>query len=323
MSRSLRLALAGCLVALPVWVWAQTPKPNAATSSALPSALPRAMAAPSAQTPGNVTIVNDSSGTVDYNYATGVGLMTKNVVLRQVGEKFVLRAQRVRYSKNDNRATASGDLFVETKNSTIRGAQIYGDFNAKIISFTGNVVISAHGKGDGMNPNNPTHKPVRISCNRLDWNYATSQATIAGNIRMVQDDVVGTCNKIIFNEQQNAVNLLGNVRFGNSKQQQFLGEDVVIYLDESRIVTNKGVVMKSSSDADAGPKQKSTPKPPTDFPDRAKSNPVAELPAPPPPIETLVPTPTPKPKPTARPTPRPTAAPEAAPPASEAENATS
>ena len=317
MSRFFRFALAGCLVAVPVWVWAQQPAPNAAT----PSALPRAMAAPSAQTPGNVTIVNDQSGTVDYNYATGVGLMTKNVVLRQVGEKFVLRAQRVRYSKNDNRATATGDLFVETENSTIRGAQIYGDFNAKIISFTGQVVISAHGKNDGLNPNNPAHKPVRISCNRLDWNYATRQATIVGNIRMAQEDNIGTCNKIIYNEPQNAVNLLGNVRFGNSKQQQFLGEDVVIYLDESRIVTNKGVVMKSNSDG--GPKPKSTSKPPTTFPNRVQSNPVADLPAPPPPIETLVPTSTPKPAPTARPTPRPTAVAEVAPPARETGNATS
>ena len=306
MSRFTRFALAGCLVAVPVWVWAQAPARNAATPTASPSALPQALAAPSAQTPGNVTIVNDKSGTVDYNYATGVGLMTKNVVLRQVGEKFVLRAQRVRYSKNDNRATANGDLFVETENSTIRGAQIYGDFNAKIISFTGNVVISAHGKNDGMSPNNPAHKPVRISCNRLDWNYATRQATIVGNIRMAQEDNIGTCNKIIYNEPQNAVNLLGNVRFGNSKQQQFLGEDVVIYLDQSRIVTNKGVVMKSS--ADSGPKQKPTPKPPSAFPDRVQSKPVSDLPPPPPPIETLVPTPTPKPAPTARPTPRPTVA---------------
>ena len=317
MSRFFRFACAGCLVALPVWVWAQQPAPNAAT----PTALPRALAAPSAQTPGNVTIVNDASGTVDYNYATGVGLMTKNVVLRQVGEKFVLRAQRVRYSKNENRATATGNLFVETENSTIRGAQIYGDFNAKIISFIGNVVISAHGTNDGLSPNNPAHKAVRISCNRLDWNYATRQATIAGNIRMAQGDNIGTCNKIIYNEPKNAVNLLGNVRFGNSKQQQFLGEDVVIYLDESRIVTNKGVVMKSSSDTGPKPKPGKT-KPPTAFPDRTTSNPVSDLPAPPPPIETLVPTPTPKPQPTARPTPRPTATPEATPPASDAENAT-
>lgn len=315
MSRFFRFAVAGSLIVLPVWVWAQQVAPNAATSKAL--------AAPSAQTAGNVTIVNDSTGTVDYNYATGVGLMTKNVVLRQVGEKFVLRAQRVRYSKNENRATAAGDLYVETENSTIRGGQIFGDFNAKIISFTGNVVISAHGKNDGLNPNNPAHKPVRIACNRLDWNYATRQATIAGNIRMAQDDNIGTCNKIIYKEPQNAVNLIGNVRFGNSKQQQFLGEDVVIYLDESRIVTNKGVVMKSAADAGGKPKPTPKPKKPATFPNRVTSGNVSELPAPPPPIETLIPTPTPKPQPTPRPTPRPTIAPEVAPPASVADNETS
>ena len=315
MSRFPRFVFAACFVAVPVWVWAQQAAPRSATATAL--------AAPSAQTPGNVTIINDKSGIVDYNYATGVGLMTKNVVLRQAGEKFVLRAQRVRYSKNDNRATASGDLFVETENSTIRSSQIYGDFNAKIISFTGNVVISAHGKGDGLNPNNPAHKPVRIACNRLDWNYATSQATIAGNIRLAQDDNIGTCNKIIYNQPKNAVNLLGNVRFGNSKQQQFLGEDVIIYLDESRIVTNKGVVMKSGPQSGGQSSSRPKPKPPATFPDRVQSNPVSELPAPPPPIETLVPTPTPKPKPTARPTPKPPVAPDTAPPAGDASDETS
>ena len=308
MFRFTRFVFAGCLVALPVWVWAQQPAPDAATPPTS-SALPQALAAPSAQTPGNVTIVNDKGGTTDYNYATGVGLMTKNVVLRQVGEKFVLRAQRVRYFKNENRATAAGDLFVETENSTIRGGQLFGDFNAKIISFTGKVVISAHGKNDGIGTNSLAHKAVRIACDRLDWNYATRQATIVGNIRMAQDDNIGTCNKIIFNEPKNAVNLLGNVRFGNSKQQQLLGEDAIIYLDESRIVTNKGIVMKSGSGAGNAPVARPNTKAPAAFPNRTQSQSVAELPAPPPPIETLVPTPTPKPKPTARPTPRPTAAP--------------
>ena len=303
MSRLFRFAFAGCLVALPVWVWAQQTAPNAAT----PTALPQALAAPSASTAGNVVITNaKAGGTSSFNYQSGVGLITKDVVLRQVGEKFVLRAQRVRYSKNDNRATAAGDLAVDTENSTIRGGTMYGDFNAKIISITGNVVISAHGKNDGMNKGGAAHKPVRIACTRLDWNYTTRQATIVGNIRMAQEDRIGTCNKIIYDEPQNVVRLLGNVRFGNSKQQKFLGDDVVIRLDENVVETHNQIVIESQTDAGSGSKPKAAT--PTTIPSRVSSN-VADLPAPPPPIETLVPTPTPKPKPTARPTPRPTTAP--------------
>ncbi len=294
MSRFLRFAFAGSLIALPVWVWAQ---------QATPIQTPVALAAPSAATAGNVVITNaKSGGTSSFNYQTGVGLITKDVVLRQTGEKFVLRAQRVRYSKNDNRATAAGDLSVDTENSTIRGGTMYGDFNAKIISITGNVIISAHGRGDGMNKGSAGHTPVRIACTRLDWNYTTQQATIVGNIRMAQEDRVGTCNKIIFDVPQNVVRLLGNVRFGNSKNQQFLGDDVVIRLDENIVETKSQIVIRSDTNAASGGTAKAaTPK---TFPGRVGSN-VADLPAPPPPIETLVPTPTPKPKPTARPTPRP------------------
>ena len=300
MSRFLRFALASSLLAFPVWVLAQQTAPNAATPSAL--------AAPSASTPGNVVITNaKNGGTSSFNYNSGVGLITKDVVLRQIGEKFVLRAQRVRYSKNDNRATANGNLIVETENSSIRGGQLFGDFNTKIISITGDVNISAHGRNDGMNKNNAGHKAVRIACNRLDWNYTTRQATIVGGIRMVQEDRVGTCNKIIFNEPQNTVQLIGNVRFGNSKNQQFLGDDVVIRLDESVVETQSQIVIKSQTNTGAK-SSKTKAAAPRIIPGRINSN-VADLPAPPPPIESLVPTPTPSPAPTAKPTPRPEATP--------------
>ncbi len=301
MSRFFRFAIAGSLLALPVWVWAQ---------QATPVQTPVALAAPSAVTKGNVVITNAKSGGVSkLNYETNVGLITGDVVLRQTGEKFVLRAQRVRYSKNDNRATAAGDLSVETENSTLRGGTMYGDFNSKIISITGNVTISAHGRSDGINKGNAGHTPVRIACTRVDWNYTTRQATIVGNIRMAQEDRIGTCNKIIFDEPRNVVRLLGNVRFGNSKNQQFLGEDVVIRLDENTVETKEQIVIRSDTNAATGKTTKTAP--PKTFPGRLGSN-VAELPAPPPPIETLVPTPTPKPKPTARPTPRPQATPDGA-----------
>lgn len=306
MSRYFRFVFAGSLLVLPALVLAQQSAPTTV-------ATPQALAVPLASTLGNVVITNaKAGGTSSFNYETGVGLITKDVVLRQSGEKFVLRAQRVRYSKNDNRATANGNLIVETENSSIRGGQLFGDFNTKIISITGNVNISAHGRNDGMGKNNSGHKPVRIACNRLDWNYVTSQATIVGNIRMVQEDRVGTCNKIIYNQPQNTVQMLGNVRFGNSKNQQFLGDDVLIRLDESVVETQNQIVIKSNTNAGAK-SSKTKAAPPKTFPGRVNSN-VADLPAPPPPIESLVPTPTPTPKPTATPTPRPQMTP---PPASE------
>ena len=285
---------------------------------------PPAPAAPAAKTGGDVEILG---GKLSYSDANGVSVLNGGVTLREVGKEFELTASAVTYNGPQNQASARGNLKVETTNSTIRGAQLFGDFNKKLLSISGNVVISAYDKGNGMNSFRSTQarKPVRIACNRLDWNYTTRQATLVGNLRIVQADNSGTCDTIIFDEPNNVVTLKGNVRFGNSKNQQFIGDEVTIYVDKG-IVKAPNVLMRSRVDsASSSAKTPATkPAPPIVFPKQNSAAPGignVELPKAPPPIETLVPKSTPlvRVKPTLPPLPAPKADSKAPPAPDEAQ----
>ena len=268
---------------------AQAPAKAAPTKSAPAKAAPAApkLVAPLAQTAGNVVI---RGGTTSYTDASGVAVLGGGVTVTETGREFSLTARDVVYVQPKSQASASGDLKVETRNSTIRGAKLFGDFNAKLLSITGNVVISAYDKNNGMSGfrSNEARKPLRIACNRLDWNYATRQATLAGNIRIVQADNSGTCDKIIYDEPRNIVRLLGNVRFGNSNRQQFVGDEVVVYVDKG-MVSAPNVTIRSGLDGAPKPVGNAFKMaPPIAFPGGLSPGNIA-LPQAPPPIESLVP----------------------------------
>ena len=292
--RLLSVPLACALAATPALILAQAPA----------QAAPAPAVAPVVQ--GDVVI---RGGAASYTDPDGIAVLTGGVTVVQTGNEFRLSAQRVVSSVVKNQATATGDLKVETRNSTIRGGQLFGDFGKKLLSISGNVVISAYDKGNGMNGfrSKTARKPVRIACDRLDWNYATRQATLVGNLRIVQDNNSGTCDKIVYDENNNKVHLMGNVRFGNSQRQQFVGDSIVIFIDKGLVQAPQGVVIRSGVDAPATTPAR--PAPAIVFP--GATNPAAPaangLPAPPPPIESLVPKSTPLVRP------RPSLAPPAAP----------
>ena len=305
-SRLLPTALAFTFAAAPAALLVQAPTTSPA------------VAAPSVNTAGNVDI---KGGTTLYNDNTGITTSSGGVTLREIGKEFVLSANEAIYDKNKNQASVQGGLKVETRDSTIRGAKLFGDFNRKLLTITGNVVISAYDKGDGMSGfrSSQARKPMRIACNRLDWNYATRQATLVGNLRIVQADNSGTCDTIVYDEQKNTVYLKGNVSFGNSKNQQFFGNEVVVYVDKG-LVSAPNATFRSSVETPAKAPAQSTvkPAPRVVFPGQGGTSidpgDVA-LPEAPPPIESLVPKSTPlvRAKPTLPPLPTPTPKPKAAP----------
>ena len=273
---------------------------------------PPAQAAPPAKAAGDVLI---DGGNLTYSDNNGVSVLSGGVTLREVGKKFALTAGNVTYDSRKNQANARGNLKIETPSSTIRGGELFGDFNRKLLSISGNVVISAYDKGNGMSSfrSSAARKPVRIACNRLDWNYITQQATLVGNLRIVQADNSGTCNSIVYDEPRNIVTLRGNVRFGNSKNQQFAGDLVTIYVDKG-VVVAPNVRLRSSPDLPSSPSRAPAVKapPPIKFP--APNAPTVgsgsvDLPKAPPPIESLIPKSKPmvRPKPTLPPLPTPTA----------------
>ena len=264
-------------------------------------AIPAADAATPPKDAPQVRLEAGEGGTKTSNYDTGMSELNGNVTITQDGEDFILYAQKVVHSDKKNQATATGDLRVETRESTIRAVKMFADFNTKIISMVENVVISSYGEGDGIQTDGTDarraekkRKPVRIACDRLDWNYETKQAILVGNIRIVQGDSVGTCNQIIYDEPKNAARLLGDVKFGNTQSQQFLTDELTLFVDSGLTQTNASVrlVGPVKNVADGADKPAIKPTKPTEaFPEPAKIGDDAAFPSPPPDIDKFLPRP--------------------------------
>jgi lipopolysaccharide export system protein LptA len=302
MNRPLRFFLAASLVGAPALVLAQSTRRAPA----------KAPASSGASTKNNNVIISSPDGEAEYLDPIGVARYNKNVTVVQAGEDFILRCQVLTYSKPKNTAIATGSLRIDTRDSTLRGEQLRGDFNTKTFVLTGNVVISAHGKKDGINGNNQTlraeveSKPVRIACNRADWEYDTRQATLVGNIRMVQGKTVGTCEQIKYDERQNIVRLINDVRFTDATGNTITAEEIVYYVDSGRVAAKRSKIIFQNEEFNAPNRTtRTTPKPretfappPTISDDVLKQFDVAPAPIAPP-----------RARPTA--TPEPTEAPEA------------
>ena len=257
-----------CAVAAPLALLA--PRLPAQNAPARPNARP---ATPSSQTPGVVTIRNSPQGTAIYDDARGIAKLTKDVTIVQTGEDFILRAQEATYNRPKNQAFAKGNLSVETRDSTIKSTTLFADFNEKTLNFSGNVVINSHGKGDGIVAkrsgfsSDVRRKPIRITCNNAEWNYETRQAQLTGNIRIYQEDNVGTCSSIFYDEGQNIVQLRGKATFGNAKKQTFIGEDLLIYVDSGQVQSKNRVQLKiPSNDPVLGATPRATSRAPLAFP---------------------------------------------------------
>jgi len=266
---------------------------------------------------GQVSIVNAKDGSFSYDDAGGLAHWTKNVVITQQSEDIIIRAQDVRADRIRKIANASDQLSIETRDSTIKGKLLYADFNNRTAVITQNVVITSHGKNDGAAAGiraEVGRKPIRVNCERVDWEYDIRQATATGNIHITQGPNHGTCNKIIFDESRNIIELLGDVRFGDDKNRTFLGQHIIVYVDESRIqgIGSIRMLVPQGGGLDSPtPRAAKTPRPFTPPPNLPPLDGIAA----PPPLPAPKPTATDEPVSTPRPdepddtTPQPTATP--------------
>ena len=115
---------------------------------------------------GGDVILRSQGGTHDD--VKGISRLTGNVTVRQDGEDFVLYADTLTYDRNLNQAVATGNLKLETTESTITGNALRANFDAKQIVITGKVTMNSHGKEDGVKKPPATNKPGdeigRASC---------------------------------------------------------------------------------------------------------------------------------------------------------------
>ena len=301
MKRSLPFAL--FLASLPAVAIAQPQAPALAKPEPIApatAATAPATAAPRPKRDGEVRINTGKGGTKTSNLDTRISELNGDVVMTQDGEDFILYAQKVINSDPKKQATATGQLRVETRDSTIRSVRMFADFNTKIISMIDSVVISSYGEGDGIQTEGQAaerakkkRKPVRIACDRLDWNYDTQQAILVGHIRIVQEDSVGTCNQIIYDEPINAARLLGDVKFGNAQRRRFLTDELILFVDSGQVQTeaNVNLVGPVKNEADKNDPAPKPTKPAETFPKPAAIGDDNTFPAPPPDIDRFLPKP--------------------------------
>jgi lipopolysaccharide assembly outer membrane protein LptD (OstA) len=287
-----------------VAVHAQGAKKPGTTASPVPAPA----AVPDKAQNGVVVVHGETSISDD---ATGISKLTKNVTVTQVGEDFILYCQSLTYNRFKDRAIATDDLRIQTRDSTIRGARVDADFNTKILTLTGSIVIATHGKGDGITGNRPndslrsqvTNKASRIACDRVDWDYETHQATLTGNIHFTQGKATGTCDRILFDERQNVAELQGSVRFVDENGRVVHTPDLKIYMDENSMESGGATVWIPQ------PKTPGATPLPTKAPVPVKKGPkitdddIKLFGVTPPPIPTARPEPTDEPAPPAPPAP--------------------
>ena len=191
--------------------------------------------------PGAVRLTNE--GEVNRDLEREVRHAVRHVQVCQEGEDFIFYADEVTQFEKDNIALARLNMRVESRDSTIIGDLLRADFSDKRMTLTGNVVMKSHGKGDGLKGSEGAksvrgevlHKPSTLSCDRLDYNYETKQATLSGNIRMRQGENFGTCDRILFDEGRNIVRLIGNVSFVNGDRQIIKVPEMTIWIDKNII----------------------------------------------------------------------------------------
>jgi lipopolysaccharide assembly outer membrane protein LptD (OstA) len=232
------MALAGAVVGVAV-------PTSLSRAQSTPKAAPKAAAKPSAEDRvGPVRIRNHPQGRATVDLNSGVRHMTREVRLWQEGEDFILYADDLTHYEDTNTARAKGNLRVESRDSTLIGDNLVGDFNSKMLTMTGRVVMKSHGESDGIQPTNGgkrtvrgevLHKPSSLTCDRLDYDYETRQATLTGNIRMRQGENFGTCERIVFDEARNIAYLRGSVRFTNGEKQTIVTPELTIWIDENMI----------------------------------------------------------------------------------------
>lgn len=178
-----------------------------------------------------------------------IGHATKDVTISQTGEDFILNCDDLIYNKKTNQALARQKLSIESRDSTITGDLIHADFDSKVITITGNVVLHSRGADDGIHGTaSSTHKhrlPAQLrgktstmTCDKIDYNYENHEATVTGHIHMAQEGNSGTCDRILFDDDNNIARMVGNVAFTNADHQTFKVSELTIWIDSSRMQTS-------------------------------------------------------------------------------------
>lgn len=254
---------------------------------------------------GDVVIRNSPQGTSVADYKRNVLRLTKDVVVTQEGEDFILYCDEITFNENTNEAIASGNLRLKSRDSTLTGKRMRADFDTKVITILDDVVLNSYGKGTGVrSTSSPKRKASTMTCDRIDYNYRNRQAIITGNIKMKQENTSGSCERILFDEERNTAELQGKVVFvNNANKRTIRALNATVWIDDEVVqTTNRTTVTtpREKTSRPVAPPANVKPVPQIsndDLSEFGRALPPPPTPAPPAPEETPAPLAPSKPKP--------------------------
>jgi lipopolysaccharide export system protein LptA len=111
-----------------------------------------------------------------------------------------------------------------------------------------------------------THKPSNMTCDKIDFSYDIREALVTGNIKIKQEKTNGTCEQVIFDEENNRAELKGNVVFVDDEKQEFKCNLMRVWFDTGNIKVQGSYQLTSPrKSAKEDPDKKGAPPPRHEF----------------------------------------------------------
>jgi len=206
------------------------------------SGVPHAQQAPGPASGANAQ--KDKTETVTYQAKLMRAVWgSENKILLTGGVKFVhgdtvLTCDEVQYDRNANVAVSPGRVTITDPECDITGDKGAAYFKKRIGVVEGNVTLLVKPKPEEEKPPSDRgsaesiraklSKPTTVTCQKLEYNYRTKIATASGGVFLKQEKRSAGAQKLIYDEKNEIVTLLGDVKGVDEDGQTFSAPEKVV-----------------------------------------------------------------------------------------------
>jgi lipopolysaccharide assembly outer membrane protein LptD (OstA) len=149
----------------------------------------------------------------------------------------VLTCDEVRYDRDANIAVSPGKLSITDPECDITGDKGAAYFKKRIGVVEGNVTMlvkpkkseeqASNKEGSSESIRAKLAKPTTVTCQKLEYNYRDKIASATGGVVLKQERRTANANKLIYDENNEIITLLGDVHGVDEDGQTFSAPDKV------------------------------------------------------------------------------------------------
>ncbi len=150
----------------------------------------------------------------------------------------VLTCEEVQYDRKTSTAVSSGKITVSDPECDIVADKGIVYFKKRLGILEGNVTLlvkpksgEEHEADTGQKDNESIRaklsKPTTVTCARLEYDYRSKTAVASGGVKLSQDKRTVSAEKLIYDDKNQLVTLIGNVRGTDEEGQTFYSPDKV------------------------------------------------------------------------------------------------